>query len=404
MKVHAAGLGEQYMHQLLRLQGKKKKLIVGLMSGTSADGIDAVLLRVSGSGTRTSFKQLAFISCPYSPKLRDMILRNSSANSSSVEEISRLNFLLGEFFADAAARVTKRAGYRLSDINLIGSHGQTIHHLPNMWKFAGKRIRATLQIGDPAVIAKRTGVTTVGDFRVGDIALGGQGAPLVPYVDYLLFRSKAGSRGLLNIGGIANITILPKNCGVEDIQAFDTGPGNMVIDALTRRFYQQPYDKSGKFAMWGKVSRSLLRRLGEHPFVRRKPPKSTGREEFGERLVSRVLRQGRLLSEPDLLATVTEFTAYSVYQNYKRFVEKETRLDELVVSGGGAHNKAIIAGLRRYFSPVQVGTIEDYGISSDAKEAICFALLANETIAGNPGNVPNVTGASKSTILGKICL
>jgi anhydro-N-acetylmuramic acid kinase len=374
------------------------------MSGTSADGIDAVLLRVNGSGTRTSYRQLAFISCPYPRNVREMILRNSSANSSSVEEISRLNFLLGEFFADAAARVARCAGCRLSDIDLIGSHGQTIHHLPNIWRFAGKRIRATLQVGDPAVIAKRTRVMTIGDFRVGDIALGGQGAPLVPYVDYLLFQSKTRNRGLLNIGGIANITVLPKNCGVDDIRAFDTGPGNMVIDALTRRFYQQPYDKSGKFAMRGKVLRSFLRRLGEHPFVRREPPKSTGREEFGERFVSRVLRQGVSLMKPDLLATVTEFTAYSVYQNYKRFVEKETRLDELVVSGGGAHNRAIIAGLRRYFAPAPVRTIEDYGISSDAKEAICFALLANETIAGNPGNVPNVTGASKPTILGKICL
>jgi anhydro-N-acetylmuramic acid kinase len=392
------------MHQLHRLQGKKKKLIIGLMSGTSADGIDAVLLRVSGSGIRTSFKQLAFISCPYPSKLRKLILRNSSADSSSVEEISHLNLILGEFFADAAARVTKRAGYKLSDVDLIGSHGQTIHHLPNLWRFAGKRIRATLQIGDPAVIAKRTGIITIGDFRVGDIALGGQGAPLVPYIDYLLFRSRTISRGLLNIGGIANITILPKNSGVDDIRAFDTGPGNMVIDALTRRFYQQPYDKSGNFAMRGKVSRSFLRRLGEDPFLRRKPPKSTGREEFGEGFVSRVLRQGASLTKLNLLATVTEFTAYSVYQNYKMFVEKKTRLDELIVSGGGAHNRAIIAGLRRYFTFAQVRTIEDYGISSDAKEAICFALLANETIAGNPGNVPNVTGAKKLTILGKICL
>jgi anhydro-N-acetylmuramic acid kinase len=404
MKTHAADLAEQYMHRLLRLQGKKKKLIIGLMSGTSVDGIDAVLLRVAGSGTRTSYKQLAFISSPYPRNVREMILRNSSADSSSVEEIARLNFLLGEFFADAAARVTRRAGCKLSDVGLIGSHGQTIQHLPNSWRFAGKRIRATLQIGEPAVIAKRTGITTVGDFRVGDIALGGQGAPLVPYVDYLFFRSKTRSRGLLNIGGIANITILPKNCGVEDIQAFDTGPGNMVIDALTRRFYRQPYDKSGQFAMRGKVSRFLLLRLGEHPFVRRKPPKSTGREEFGERFVVRVLRQGAPLTKPDLLATVTEFTAYSVYQNYKRFVEKETRLDELVVSGGGAHNRVIMAGLQRYFTSIQVRTIEDYGISSDAKEAICFALLANETIAGNSGNVPAVTGASKYTILGKICL
>jgi anhydro-N-acetylmuramic acid kinase len=392
------------MNRLLRLQGKKNKLIIGLMSGTSLDGIDAVLLEVGGSGIRTSYRQLAFISHPYPPGVREMILRNSTADSSSVEEIARLNFLLGEFFADAAAHVTTRAGRMLSDVDLIGSHGQTIHHLPNWWRFAGKRIRATLQIGDPSVIAKRTGIPTVGDFRVGDVALGGQGAPLVPYVDYLLFRSRTRSRGLLNIGGIANITILPQNCGLENVQAFDTGPGNMVIDALTERFYQKPYDKNGELAMRGKASRSLLRRLAEYPFLRRKPPKSTGREEFGEEFISQVLRRGASLTEQDLLATVTEFTAYSVYQNYKRFVEKKTRLDELVVSGGGAHNRAIIAGLQRYFNPVQVRKVGDYGISSDAKEAICFALLANEAISGNAGNVPAATGAKEPTLLGKICL
>jgi anhydro-N-acetylmuramic acid kinase len=392
------------MDRLLRLQAKKNKLIIGLMSGTSADGIDAVLLRVHGSGFRTAYKQVAFITQPYPRGVRRLILRNSVAGSSSVEEITRLNFLLGELFADAAARVAERAGHRLSDVDLIGSHGQTIHHLPKVWRFAGKRIRATLQIGDPSVVAKRTGVPTVGDFRVGDVALGGQGAPLVPYLDFLLFRSSTKNRGLLNIGGIANITILPRKCRLVDVQAFDTGPGNMVIDALAKRFYGKLYDTKGKLAMRGKTSECLLRRLAEHPFVRKKPPKSTGREEFGEWFVNEVLRLGSSLAKRDLLATVAELTAYCVYENYVRFIEKKVKLDELIVSGGGTHNGAIMAGLQKYFRPMCVRKIEKYGTSSDAKEAICFALLANETVSGNPGNVPVATGAKKPTLLGKICL
>jgi anhydro-N-acetylmuramic acid kinase len=247
-------------------------------------------------------------------------------------------------------------------------------------------------------------VPTVGDFRVGDVALGGQGAPLVPYIDFLLLRSSTKTRGLLNIGGIANITVLPKNCRPEDIQAFDTGPGNMVVDALVKRFYHKPYDRNGKVAMRGKTSEPLVQRLADHPFVRKNPPKSTGREDFGEKFINRVLRLGSSLRRQDLLATVAELTAYCVYENYVRFIEKKVRLDELIVSGGGAHNKAIMTGLQKYFRPTPVRKIEEYGISSDTKEAICFALLANETISGNPGNVPAVTGAKSCTLLGKICL
>jgi anhydro-N-acetylmuramic acid kinase len=392
------------MNRLLRLQAKKSKLIIGLMSGTSVDGIDAVLLRVRGNGVETTYKQLAFITQPYPRGVRQLIIRNSLAGSSSVEEITRLNFLLGELFSDAAARVVESAGFSLSNVNLIGSHGQTIQHLPNIWRFAGKRIRATLQIGDPSVIAKRTGVPTVGDFRVGDVALGGQGAPLVPYLDFLLFRSSAKARGLLNIGGIANITVLPRNCKLEDIQAFDTGPGNMVVDAVVKRLYHKPYDRNGKLAMRGRTSAPLLQRLGEHPFVMKKPPKSTGREEFGEGFVKEVIRLRSSLTNQDLLATIAELTGYCVYENYVKFIEKKVKLDELIVSGGGAQNRAIMAGLQKYFRPMPVKTVEEYGVSSDAKEAVCFALLANETISGNPGNVPAVTGAKQRTLLGKVCL
>lgn len=392
------------MNRLIRLQAKKTKLVIGLISGTSVDGIDAILVRIRGNGTGMKFSQLAFYTHPYPKEVHQLILKNSVAGSSSVEEITRLNFLLGELFAEAAARVVRRAGRQLSEVDLIGSHGQTIHHLPHPEIFAGRVIRSTLQIGDPSVIAKRTGVPTVGDFRVADVALGGEGAPLVPYVDFLLFRSTAKSRGLLNIGGIANLTILPKGCTLRDVRAFDTGPGNMVIDTLMKKLYRKPYDEGGKLAMQGRTSTPLLRKLAEHRFVKTKPPKSTGREEFGENFVVGMLQSGSLLPRVDLLATAAELTAYCVYENYRRFIEKKTKLDELIVSGGGTHNGAIMRGLHKYFRSVPVRKIDDYGISADAKEALCFALLANETIAGNPSNVPSVTGAAKPTVLGKICL
>jgi anhydro-N-acetylmuramic acid kinase len=392
------------MNRLLRLQAKKEKLIVGLMSGTSVDGINAILVRVRGSGARTKFEQLSFRTYPYPRDARRLVLRNSVPASSSVEEISRLNILLGELFADAAIKATKGAGYRLQEIDLIGSHGQTVSHLPHLTKIGGKQIRATLQIGDPSVIAKKTGVVTVGDFRMGDIGVGGEGAPLVPYVDFILFRSSKKSRALLNIGGIANITVLPRNCGIGGIRAFDTGPGNMVIDALMKRFYHKPYDRNGKLALQGKVSQSLLHKLASHPFVGRKPPKSTGREEFGESFFSWLLRMGSSIKRADLVATAADFTAYCVYENYRKFIQTTTEVDELIISGGGAHNEAIMSGLRKYFEGIPVRKVDEYGVSSDAKEALCFALLANETVAGNAANLPAVTGAREATVLGKICL
>jgi anhydro-N-acetylmuramic acid kinase len=395
---------EQYMNVLARLQATNDKLVIGLMSGTSVDGIDAILLHLRGSGVRTKFEELAFLRYPYGNNVRHLILKNSVAETSSVEQITRLNFLVGELFAKAAARVVKKAGYRLSDVELIGSHGQTIHHLPRMRKFGGRTVRATLQIGDPSVIAKRTGVPTVGDFRVADVALGGQGAPLVPYVDYLLFRSRTVSRGLLNIGGIANLTVLPKNCAPQDVRAFDTGPGNMIVDALMKKLYHKAYDEGGRLALQGKPSRALLRVLALHPFIKKRPPKSTGREEFGANLLKRMLAHASSLRREDVLATGASFTAYCAYQNYKTYLEKTTKLDELIVSGGGVHNEAIMKALRDYFKPIPVRKVDEYGISADAKEALCFAILANETIAGNPANLPSVTGAARPTVLGKICL
>jgi anhydro-N-acetylmuramic acid kinase len=367
------------------------------------DGIDAVLVRVRGNGLMTHFQQLAYAEFPFPAGLRALLLKNSIPGTSCVDEIARLNFLLAELYAGAVAKLARRAGISMRNINLIGSHGQTIQHLPRPKRMFGKTIRATLQIGDPSVLAAITGIPTIGDFRVADMAVGGQGAPLVPYFDWLVFRSKKYHRLLLNIGGIANITVLPKNCAPEDVVAFDTGPGNMVVDSLMHEFYGKPFDNDGKTALSGAVSLDLFGRIVKHPYLRRRPPKSTGREEFGEGFVSDLLRLARGYDRKDIVATASQFTAFAIYDGYKRFVHKDVMVDEVIVSGGGARNKFFLDELRRYFVGARVRLIDEFGISADAKEALCFAILANESFAGNPGNLPSVTGAERRVILGKIC-
>jgi anhydro-N-acetylmuramic acid kinase len=267
----------------------------------------------------------------------------------------------------------------------------------------GYRVKSTLQIGDPGVIAKLTGIPTVGNFRIGDVALGGEGAPLVPYFDYLIFGSDEINRLVLNIGGIANFTVLKRNCDVEEVIAFDTGPGNMVVDALVKIFFRKDYDEDGKIAQSGTVSQELLSKMSQHPFIAKKPPKSTGREEFGSAFVEKILKWSEEISlDPkDIIATVSEFTAYAVYKNYEFFIKPNVKIDEIIVSGGGAKNKFMVSALERYFK-VPVKLSDEFGISSDAKEAICFAVLANETISGNPANIKSVTGAVKRTILGGV--
>ncbi len=391
------------MHHLIELTKKETKIIAGLMSGTSVDGIDAVLLKVIGSGIATKFEQIAFQTYPFPEGARELILKNSIRETSNVEDICRLNISLAQLYAESVKKIADGANISVSDIDLIGSHGQTIHHLPAASDMFGYKVKSTLQIGDPSTIAKLTGIITVGDFRIGDMAIGGEGAPLVPYFDYISFRSEKISRGLLNIGGIANITAMPKNCSVDDVLAFDTGPGNMIVDALIQTFYGMPYDENGAVASSGTVCQPLLERMKTDEFVSRKPPKSTGRERYGHAFVNMLLEESRY-ELPDIIATATDFTAWAVFRNYELFIEPETKLDEIIVSGGGAHNKFMTRSLQKYFSGVRVAQIEDFGFSSDAKEAICFAILANEAILGNPANVPRATGASRSVILGKICL
>lgn len=394
------------MTRLEKIIRKKEKIVIGLMSGTSVDSIDAVLVKIKGSGESVKFKQIGFHSHRYPRGLKEFILNNSKPGRGSVDDISTLNILIAHLFSDAVLALIKKAGIPPSKIDLIGSHGQTIHHMPHFRVLFGKNIRSTLQIGDPSTIAKLTGIITVGNFRTGDMALGGQGAPLVPYFDFIAFRSSKHHRALLNIGGIANITLLKKNCRARNVTAFDTGPGNMVIDALMQRYFHTTFDRHGSVAASGNILPSLLAKLITHPYFFRSLPKSTGREEFGDTFVKKILHLSVGGRKKDVIATVTELTAVTIYDQFNRFARKTLNgdpLHELIITGGGSKNRTIVSALRKYFSPARITGGDGFGVSSDSKEALCFALLANETICGNASNIPSVTGASDKTVLGQIC-
>lgn len=396
------------MQRLLEITNKRKRKVVGLMSGTSADGVDAALVEIEGCGLDTDVRLMEFITYPFPKGVRNRVFQLFSPSDCSVEDVCEMNFVLGDVFAQAALDVIAQAGLETSEVDLIGSHGQTVCHLPDGTGITayGRAIRSTLQIGEPAVIAHRTGIVTVGDFRVADIAAGGQGAPLVPYVDFLLFRDSERSRAIQNIGGISNVTVLPAGGNLEDILAFDTGPGNMVIDEMVRIITdgQKSYDRNGKMASEGVPSEHLLQKLLSHPFVRRRPPKTTGREEFGTDFARKLLDEANRLgvSDADLFATVTAYTAECIHQNYERFILPEYDVSEILISGGGMRNLTLMDFLRERFRPIPVRSVEDFGLVSDAKEAVAFAVLANEAVHGNPGNVPSATGADRPVVLGKI--
>ncbi len=376
--------------------------VIGLMSGTSADGVDAALVEVGEE--EAGVRLVAFTELPYLPELRREILDVSEAGRGGVDRICRLNAVLGEWFARAAFNVCREAGLEMSRVDLIGSHGQTVHHLPEAFSAFGAVTRSSLQIADPCVIAERTGVTTVADFRARDLAAGGQGAPLVPLVDYLLFRSRSEGRVLLNIGGISNVTVLPPGCGPEDVLAFDTGPGNMLVDALTEVISggRLAYDADGAIADSGDASESLLGELMSHPFLRVAPPKSNGRESFGEALVSEILAWRGRLADEDLIATATAFTARSIADALRRFVLPAIPVRRVAVSGGGARNPALMRMLTAALPDLDVCRSDVLGVPPDAREAIAFAVLANATVEGRPGNLPAATGASGSVVLGVV--
>ena len=376
--------------------------VVGLMSGTSGDGVDAALVEVRGSGQTLKVTQLAFASHPYPPELQQRILAASVRGT--VAEICHLNVVLGEWFAKAALRVIERAGLQPARVGLIGSHGQTIHHLPNDTDEPGiGAIRSTLQIAEPAVIAERTGITTVANFRPRDLAAGGQGAPLTPYVHFILLRDKKRSRLIVNLGGIGNVTYLPAGKGLEAIAAFDTGPGNMVLDGLVRRLTKgkETMDRGGKLAARGKVAVGLLAKLLAHPYLKRTPPKSTGREEFGEAFVEKILAEQKAhrLKAEDVLATCALFTAITVGSARKWL---NGPVEEVFVGGGGARNRSLMGNLSSVFSPVPVRTFDAAGWPGKAFEAVAFAVLAHQTFHGECANVPAVTGAAHPVVLGAI--
>lgn len=380
---------------------KKKKLCVaGLMSGTSADGVDVAVVDI----TDNAVELVAFDMFPFPLALRNTIFGLFKSDSLKLEDICHYNFVLGEVFADSVIKLCKAKGIALSSIDLIGSHGQTVYHNPKGRRYGQKMIRSTLQIGEPSIIAHRTGITTVADFRPRDMAAGGQGAPLVPFADYVLFKDKHRCRAIQNIGGIANVTYLPKNCKLKDILAFDTGPGNMIIDRLVGLISQgrQKYDANGKMATRGTVDHALLNEAMKHPYYKLLPPKSTGREEFGwqycDMFYKKALKKG--LSKEDIVATATALTAESIATAYIKFLPKMP--DEMILCGGGSHNKTLIKMLQEKLSKVNILVMDELGISCDAKEAVSFAILAYMTIKGVANNVPSATGADQPVILGKI--
>ncbi|MCL5037208.1 MAG: anhydro-N-acetylmuramic acid kinase [Chloroflexi bacterium] len=408
---------------ILSYRDKKERIVVGLMSGTSCDGVDAAVVRISGSGRDTELEVIHGSTFPYPADIRNYMLSLVSGDSCSLSAMSSLNFLLGEIFGASALKVIEESGVNLKDVDLIASHGHTLWHSPE--KMFGT-YPSTWQTGESAIIAERTGIMTVSDFRTADVAAGGQGAPLVPYVDYLLFADDSENRVAVNIGGIANITVLPAGAGKESVTAFDTGPGNMLIDYFAKVISngEFDYDPDGKFASSGNVNEELLARFLTHPYFEKKPPKSTGREEFGERFFKILegsgfkvpemsaapggkydhggygrVRSYRDISLKDMIATVTALTVETLSSSIKQYFIP----DLLIASGGGIHNKTLMRFIRERLPGVKIVDTTHFGIHPDLKEAAAFAVLGNETIMGKPGNLPSATGASRPVILGKIC-
>jgi anhydro-N-acetylmuramic acid kinase len=385
---------------------EKPMLVLGMMSGTSADGIDVALARISGAPPNLNAKLLGHTSVKFPAALRKDILRVAEQHSITAGALSQLNSRLGELFADAALAACRKFRIAPKKISLIGSHGQTIFHQGKPANFLGRPTASTLQIGEPAIIAAYTGITTVGDFRPADIALGGQGAPLVPYADYLLYRHKKFGRVSLNLGGIANITVLPRATKPQQVFAFDTGPANMLIDALVAHFTRGRlrFDENARLSSQGRSIPALLDELLRDPYLKLPPPKSTGREYYGNAYLKKLLALGRRYrAKPnDLIRAATIFTALSVVDALNRFVLPKTKIHQFIVSGGGAHNPLILAQLSAALPDIEVLPSGRLGVPEDAKEAFAFALLAYETFHQRPANLPSATGARGPAILGKI--
>ena len=385
-------------------------IVAGIMSGTSADGINVALIRVvwrgrprprvSGS-TRLAFKLLAHAEYPYPRKVRQAVLQAMNAERASVADLARLNFLLGELYADAVLATQRR--FRLK-VELAGCHGQTLYHQGEAASFLGRKLAVTWQTGEGAVLAARLGIPVVSDFRPADMAAGGKGAPLVPFLDYLLYRDPRVGRIVQNIGGIANLTASPVGASPQELWAFDTGPGNMVMDAVTEQLFGRPFDRDGRIAASGRALEHVVTALLRRPFFRRKPPKTAGREEFGREFAREFVKRCGRTNKADTVATATALTARSIADAVRRFVTRRGSLAEMIVSGGGAKNPTLMAMLANQLRPLNLNlrSSDEFGLPSEAKEAAAFAVMAVETWHRRPSNVPAATGAKRPAILGKI--
>jgi len=388
-------------------------IVAGVMSGTSADGINVALVRLSARGRgRPRHMLLGHAEYAFPAPVRRAILRMMNADSASVADLARLNFLLGELYAEAVAKTARK---HRAKIELVGCHGQTLYHQGMPQRFLGRKVAATWQTGEGAVIAARLGVPVVSDFRPADIAAGGKGAPLVPFLDYLLYRDTrsgrlASNRIAQNIGGIANLTAIPAGSSPQQLIALDTGPGNMVIDAVMEELFGKRYDRDGEVAASGRALEGVIKQLLRAPFFRQKPPRTAGREEFGREYAARFLQLCGDVSKVDIVTTATFLTARSIADAIERFVlprfnaRQQRHSHEIVVSGGGAKNPTLIAMLRQELEPlaIRVRFSDEFGLPTEAKEAVAFALLAYETWHRRPSNVPSATGAKRPAILGKI--
>jgi len=399
--------------RLLHIAVKESRLVVGLMSGTSVDGIDAALVEIAGHGATARVKLLAFDSYPFPPALRAKVFRLFNPKEARIDAICQLDFLLGELFAAAVDRLLQDCGRKREDVDIVATTGQTVWHDPEPvvetsdipWLDHPLETRSTFAIGQSAVIAERTGITTVGDLRVRDVAAGGQGAPLIAYADWVLLRDEKLGRCIQNIGGIGNVTYLPPAATPDDVIAFDTGPGNMVIDALAEVATggALKFDREGELGARGTVQPALLEAWMDDVYFTKAPPKTTGREHFGVQFARRIMTEAQGVKIEDLIATATALTAESIARAYRDFVMPRGAIDEVVVGGGGSQNPTLMKMLRERLPHQRLISHEDLGIDSNAKEAIALAVIGNDAVAGMNTNITGATGG-RPTVLGKISL
>jgi anhydro-N-acetylmuramic acid kinase len=384
-------------------------MVAGVMSGTSADGINVALVDIAGRGFRTRFRLLAHYEFPFSVSVRKKILSVMDARSARVADLSQLNFLLGELYAGAVLQAKKRS--RIAKLDLVGCHGQTIYHHGEPTLYLGHKIASTWQTGEGAVVAARVGAPVVSDFRTADMAAGGKGAPLVPYLDYLLYRDRRVGRIVQNLGGIGNLSAIPPSAAPEEVVAFDTGPGNMVIDAVMERRFGQRYDRDGRVAARGTILEPVLAWAMRGAFFRQAPPKTAGREQFGRGFVAEFLRRCRRARKEDAVATATALTARTIGHALRQFVigkrsgaRNAARYADYIISGGGTKNPTLMRMIAAEVAPLglRVRRTDEFGLPSEAKEAVAFAVLAYQTWHGEPSNIPSATGAKRPAVLGKV--